>query len=60
MGTKVPALLGKDHGGFAGSGVYAIPPKGEVKHRKDERKISIITELTGSQPTPCFNVSYLH
>ena len=60
MGTKVPALLGKDHGGLAGSGEYAMPPKGEVKHRKDKGKISIITHLTGSQPTPSFNMSYLH
>ena len=60
MGTKIPALLSKDKGGFAGSGLYATPPKGEVKERKETGKISIITHLTGSQPTPSFNMSYLH
>ena len=60
MGTKIPALLGKDNGGFAGSGVYAMLPKGEVKNIKDTGKIFIIMHLKGSQPTPCFSMSYLH
>jgi hypothetical protein len=60
MRTEIPALRGKDNGGFAGSGVHAMPPKGEVKTRKETGKISIITHLTGSQPTPIFNMSYLH
>ena len=54
MGTKIPTLFGPYIGGIDGSGVYAMPPKGKVKDRKRKGKISSITHITGSQPTPLF------
>ena len=54
MGTKISALVGKHNGGFASSGVYAMPPKSEVRERKLAGKIATITHLTGSQPTHLF------
>ena len=48
MGTKIPALFGKDKGGFTGSGVYAMPNKGAIVKRNKTGKISTITHLTGS------------